>query len=266
MAKHDISVINSIRKPYCELCGTPTTIWPHHVKPRGAGGKDIKENLIQLCSKCHRKAHDGLLHRRDLVEIVAVREGLSVKEIYKHNNWLLEDKLPGEIKIPNPIAGSTFEEVLELYISCLEKGESSMWDKAALITVMHDHMKLTPRQIASTVGCSASLCRKMVRSFNAFPSETHRIPMLTFRHHQIASYTSDPQKWIADAADNQWSTRVLQEKINSTKDSKEQRKDKAMEKAEKALLIVSEILDENDSASLWLEEELLKLLTKKLIA
>jgi hypothetical protein len=266
LPKYDLSAINSVRKPYCELCGSPTTIWPHHIKPRGAGGKDVKENLIQLCFNCHRDVHDGKLHRRNLVEIVAKREGLPVKEIYKLNGWLLEDTLPGEIKTPNPIAGDTFEEIIELYISCLEKGENSMWDKAALITVMHDHMKMAPRQIASAIGCSASLCRKMVRVFKAFPSEAQRIPMLSFRHHQIASYTSDPQKWIAEAADNQWSTRVLQDKINSTKDSDVEKKDKAKARAEKVLLLVSEILDEHDSISLWLEEELQKLVNKKLIA
>jgi hypothetical protein len=266
LPKYDLSAINSVRKPYCELCGSPTTIWPHHIKPRGAGGKDVKENLIQLCFNCHRDVHDGKLHRRNLVEIVAKREGLPVKEIYKLNGWLLEDTLPGEIKTPNPIAGDTFEEIIELYISCLEKGENSMWDKAALITVMHDHMKMAPRQIASAIGCSASLCRKMVRVFKAFPSEAQRIPMLSFRHHQIASYTSDPQRWIAEAADNQWSTRVLQDKINSTKDSDVEKKDKAKARAEKVLLLVSEILDEHDSISLWLEEELQKLVNKKLIA
>lgn len=30
---------------------------PHHILPRGAGGKDVIENLIPLCAKCHGKIH-----------------------------------------------------------------------------------------------------------------------------------------------------------------------------------------------------------------
>lgn len=30
---------------------------PHHIIPRGAGGKDVEENLIPLCAACHGKIH-----------------------------------------------------------------------------------------------------------------------------------------------------------------------------------------------------------------
>ena len=30
---------------------------PHHILPRGAGGKDDITNLIPLCSQCHGKIH-----------------------------------------------------------------------------------------------------------------------------------------------------------------------------------------------------------------
>jgi 5-methylcytosine-specific restriction endonuclease McrA len=31
----------------------------HHLKSRGAGGGDTKDNCVILCWKCHRLAHDG---------------------------------------------------------------------------------------------------------------------------------------------------------------------------------------------------------------
>ncbi len=47
------------RSHECEICGTLCDCGPHHITPRGAGGSDVAENLIQLCPTCHRKAHNG---------------------------------------------------------------------------------------------------------------------------------------------------------------------------------------------------------------
>ena len=33
----------------------------HHIKSRGAGGKDTEENLIGVCFRCHTKIHMGLI-------------------------------------------------------------------------------------------------------------------------------------------------------------------------------------------------------------
>ncbi len=258
MQKYDLAAIEKVRKSYCEICGAPAFGWPHHIKTRGAGGKEDPWNLIQLCGQHHDEAQQYKIPRRVLVEIVAKREGMTVEEIYSKNNWLVGEKLPHEISMANPVAGKTFEEVLELYLFCLEKGEESMWERAAVVTVMHDCINLKPRQIAAALGCSASLVRKFVRVFNAFPSDTDRIPVLSFRHHQIATATSDPKKWLADAADNQWSTRILQEKINGTKDKKAA-KNQAWDKAEKALLLAQEVVAEKSDAADWLIAELSKL-------
>ncbi|HBK69305.1 MAG TPA: hypothetical protein DDZ91_11740 [Firmicutes bacterium] len=258
--KYDLKTIENIRQPYCERCGKPAYGWPHHIKTRGAGGKEDRWNLIQLCGECHPLAQQYKIPRLELVTIVAHREGMTVEEIYEKNNWLLDGKMPHEIPMANPVAGKTFEEVLELYLFCLEKGESSMWERAAAITVMRDCMGLKPRQIASAIGCSASLVRKMTRVFNAFPNEDDRIPLLSFRHHQIAAVTSDPKKWLAEAADNQWSTRILQEKISTTKSDDTTNKDMTWDKAEKSLLLIQEVLEAKDDAADWLLEEIEKVL------
>ena len=41
----------------CQNCGNSTNLQVHHVCPRSLLGDDIGENLIVLCSSCHREAH-----------------------------------------------------------------------------------------------------------------------------------------------------------------------------------------------------------------
>lgn len=84
----------SIRKPFsapglCECCGVPCpeSRECHHVFTRGAGGPDIRENLIGLCFQCHRRFHDGHEPRREtMLAIIAEREGKTVEAIVEAVN------------------------------------------------------------------------------------------------------------------------------------------------------------------------------------
>ena len=74
--------IEDAKLDYCELCGKPCYgNEPHHIIPRGAGGPDIKENLIQLCPICHTDTHGGHHSKEELFSIVGFRLGVSVDEI-----------------------------------------------------------------------------------------------------------------------------------------------------------------------------------------
>lgn len=258
MAKFNMAEINAVRKDYCEYCGSSASGWPHHIKTRGAGGPDARWNLIQLCARCHDLAQQYKIPRLELVKIVAQREGMDVKEIYRLCGWLYDEKLPHEVAVSNPIAGKTYEEILELYLFCLEKGESSKWEQAALITIMHDYMGMNPRSIASAVGCSASLVRKLTRTFNTFPKDEDRNPVLSFRHHQIAAYSNDPKGWLAKAADNNWSTRQLQEAVKASVNP-QVKIDQEWNKAEKALLLIKEVIEVGGDPAEWLLEEIKKI-------
>jgi hypothetical protein len=99
----------------------------------------------------------------------------------------------------------------------------------------------------------------MTRVFNAFPREEDRIPYLSFRHHQIAAHTSEPQKWLETAMDNQWSTRRMQDEIKGS-ESPASKEDQAWEKAEKTLLLAEEALSIESEAADWLRAELNKLI------
>ena len=47
------------KKGICELCGNKGQTEKHHIKSKGSGGNDTKENLIEVCRKCHTKIHTG---------------------------------------------------------------------------------------------------------------------------------------------------------------------------------------------------------------
>lgn len=59
----------------CEYCGKKNC-WTnkHHIKSKGSGGDDAEENLIELCGDCHRKVHDGIIKKEELLKIVKRRK------------------------------------------------------------------------------------------------------------------------------------------------------------------------------------------------
>lgn len=62
------------KKHNCEYCGKKNC-WTnkHHIKSKGASGNDTEENLIELCGSCHRKAHDGIIKKQELLKIIKNR-------------------------------------------------------------------------------------------------------------------------------------------------------------------------------------------------
>ena len=57
----------------------------HHIAAKGMGGGgrlDVKENLVALDRACHTAHHySGKPSRRELLEVVSRREGVSVEDI-----------------------------------------------------------------------------------------------------------------------------------------------------------------------------------------
>jgi 5-methylcytosine-specific restriction endonuclease McrA len=41
----------------CQFCGSLAGVEVHHLEPRSRLGDDAEENLITLCTACHRKVH-----------------------------------------------------------------------------------------------------------------------------------------------------------------------------------------------------------------
>jgi len=248
--------IQECRKDYCEYCGKKATGEPHHIRPRSLGGSDIKENLIQLCFDCHRAAHDGKILYPAFVAIVAKREGLSVEEVCNRIGWPVPDKI--KVEIPGSSV-YTLDELIKLYISQMESEDDTRWVKGAVCLAITEGMGVSARKTASWLGCSAAQVRELAKTFKAFPDETKRIPVLSWRHHRIAANTKDPDYWLAAAADNEWSTRQMQEQVDLAK-GKIKRDDRLLEKAEKSYRLAKEVLEEGGYSAYWLEQKLRELL------
>jgi len=41
----------------CQRCGSSEDLQVHHMQPRSLLGGDVEENLITVCSGCHREIH-----------------------------------------------------------------------------------------------------------------------------------------------------------------------------------------------------------------
>ena len=71
--KKDKKLINK-KKHNCEYCGKKNCYTnTHHIRSKGAGGDDTEDNLIELCSNCHLKAHGGAISKKELIKIVKRR-------------------------------------------------------------------------------------------------------------------------------------------------------------------------------------------------
>lgn len=89
--KDNKKVIKELRSEHdcCERCGNMNNLEVAHVISRGAGGIDMRENLIVLCGKasmsqgCHGANHRGEIKANELFKIIARREGVTAETCRK---------------------------------------------------------------------------------------------------------------------------------------------------------------------------------------
>ena len=62
------------KKRTCEICGKFRQTEKHHIKSKGSGGDDIEDNLIEVCRFCHRKIHDGVISKEEILKIISRRK------------------------------------------------------------------------------------------------------------------------------------------------------------------------------------------------
>lgn len=71
---------------YCERCGSQFCLEVAHITSKGAGGPDIRENIVKLCGPakmsmgCHGADHRGEIPPEELYAIAGRREGLTAEE------------------------------------------------------------------------------------------------------------------------------------------------------------------------------------------
>ncbi len=53
----DRKLLDSYQGKPCAICGKTDGTVAHHVKTRGSGGGDVRENLAVLCGQHHNEIH-----------------------------------------------------------------------------------------------------------------------------------------------------------------------------------------------------------------
>ena len=221
------ALVEAARRAYCENCwSVKGPFHVHHIVPRGAGGGDEPQNLISLCWECHMKVHSGLL-------VLGSRR-------------------------PEPPA---LDLLVQAWCAQAEDAEEGRWAQAAIAFVLVDGMGMSPKAAASELGCSPALVRQLCRTFQAFPEPSSRVPELSFRHHQIAAGTGDPEGWIRKALGRGWSTRQFEQAVRDQSDPVDV-ESRLRRRAERLVREVKELLTSGGEAAGWLRAELGRVLTR----
>lgn len=240
-----------------EVCDHPAEGEPHHIRTRGAGGDDRRENLILLCGLHHRLVHDGQIDRNVLVRIVARREGKTPDEIAQVIGVPYTDQ-PPETKPPEP----SIQDLIQAYIQVDESEQEARFTKGQLLYAMLA-AGATQKFLSAQLGVSPSQIRELVHVYRTFPDPSSRVPTLTWYHHRVAARSSDPAKFIAVAADRSLSVRELRKEILVEEGSghlAEQDEAEDRKRAEKCFNTVRDILSAGGPSAEWLAQELKKLL------
>jgi hypothetical protein len=226
---------------------------PHHIRTRGAGGEDIPENLIQLCGVHHRAFHDGKINRNELIEIVAEREGKLPEEIAAIIQLEYE---PFHVMLTPP--QPSVPELIQAYIQLEEHEQENRFAKGQLLDAMLD-AGATQKYLSSQLGVSPSQVRELVHVYKTFADPASRNPALSWYHHRVASRSSDPPKYLAEANDEGLSIRVMKERILKEEGQShlvQAEADVDQKKAEKLLQQIRDFLSAGGSAAQWLIEEI----------
>jgi hypothetical protein len=235
-----------------ERCMQPAEGEPHHIRTRGAGGEDRRENLIQLCGVHHRMVHDGNLDRNLLIQIVADREGLEPEEVAERIRLAYRPPQPVQPLKPK------LEDLVQAYLQIDEQEQETRFVKGQLLDAMLS-AGATQKYLSQELGVSPSQIRELVHVYRTFPDPSSRIPTLSWYHHRVAARSSNPQKYLALAADQPVSIRQLREKILKDEGGQhlvDEDKRRGRQKAEKLFAEVQAVLAAGGEAAEWLAERL----------
>ncbi|WP_198524803.1 HNH endonuclease [Paenibacillus phocaensis] len=238
-----------------ERCSHPAEGEPHHIRTRGSGGDDRRENLIHLCGWHRRLFHDGNLDRNELITIVAKREGLTPEEVA--DILKLSYQPPPAQLAPQP----KIEELLQAYIQIDEQEQETRFAKGQLLDAM---LAAGAKQkfLSSQIGISPAQIRELVHVYRTFPTPESRIPSLSWYHHRVASHSSEPAALLMKANDEALSTRDLRKVILEQEGANnivKQDEDQEQKKAQRLLVSVQKLLDTGSEAAKWFENELKQL-------
>lgn len=239
-----------------ERCNHSAEGEPHHIRTRGAGGDDRRENLIHLCGWHHRLFHDGNLDRNELIAIVAKREGVTPEAIAD----VLQ--LPFQRPPIQPAPQPKVEDLLQAYIQVDEQEQETRFVKGQLLDAMLS-AGAKQKYLSSQIGISPAQIRELVHVFRTFPTPETRNPSLSWYHHRVASHAAQPASMLIKAGDEGMSTRELRKVILQHEGSDHLAKQGEVEEqkqAKKIIAAVKKALDAGGDSAMWLRKELTQIL------
>lgn len=78
----------------CELCSSRSEVSGHHIKTRGSGGHDIRENLVAVCFTCHHLIHaygiNKMILNKPKLELILRAKGWYCQTIGSKQNEVLK--------------------------------------------------------------------------------------------------------------------------------------------------------------------------------
>ena len=178
---------------------------------------------------------------------VFVITGASAPQYCPYCGREIEHEEPEPAPPPEP---PSYDDMVQRYINDIQDEQETAWQRAAKAFYVTERMQVKPSAFAADVGCSATLIREQARTFRAFADEETRVPTLSFYHHRLAAKTDDPAYWIAQAADNMWSTRQMAQGIRGQTIKDELRT------AETAWSKVLRIIDAGGEPAEWLRQQI----------
>ena len=129
----------------------------------------------------------------------------------------------------------TYDECIGQLHQLDEADEAVEWTRAEIVYQALQLEGVTPNRLAADRGCSASHVRRQAKTYAAFPDPAQRWngPGASWTHHRLCAETTDPQGWLAQAMDGEWSTADLAAAIQAAK--AQDPHEEARRKAEQAI-------------------------------
>lgn len=111
------------------------------------------------------------------------------------------------------LKGLSLDKLIDVAIDVQRETDEAKWALAAVCYIAVEYMGAKVGTFAESLRCTDVAVRNYVKTFRAFPVEEMRIADLGFSLHTLAAQTDDPERWINEAADNEYSYRQLQQAI-----------------------------------------------------
>ncbi len=196
----------------CEILGCPRRSQEvHHIKSKGAGGSDVRCNLVGLCGEHHDDAQAYRIPQIDLFRITARREGMTLSQVY------------AAVGLDPPPDMELWKMDVHVFMQLHKDEEEAGWKIAEHAPhMLAKYGRGAATKLAREAGASASYIRSLAVTARAFP-DALRNPALTIGHHRIAAQTKSPKVWLKRAAEKKWSVREMEEAIKGRQADEEYR-------------------------------------------